>query len=83
MHVVGLLSTATSIQQLHEMVQSAAVVFSSVSSDVKVETHFKNLQTMLLQIGDLKQETVDDDVMDEHLEVYTQYLCICTWSKFV
>ncbi|KAA0706254.1 hypothetical protein E1301_Tti016251 [Triplophysa tibetana] len=47
MHTFGLLTTASIVAELDEMVQSAAVVFSSPSSGARVEKHFKNLQSWM------------------------------------
>lgn len=67
-------SPPQSVKDLDDVVQSAAIVFSSPSTDVNVEKHFHNLQSKLLQIGHLTDETVQDDIMDEDLKVYT--LCL-------
>ncbi len=45
MHVFGLFTTASTLEQLDDMVQSAAVVFGSPASAANVEKHFHNLQT--------------------------------------
>ncbi len=47
MHSFGALTTASSLQELDDMVKSAAVVFSSPCSGQNVEKHFKNLQLWL------------------------------------
>lgn len=52
MHVFGLLTTAKALKDLDEMVESAAVVFSSPSSGENVEKHFNDLQSKLKKIGD-------------------------------
>lgn len=51
MHVFGALTTASTLAELDDMVQSVAVVFSSPSSGANVEKHFKNLQSWLQNIG--------------------------------
>lgn len=47
MHSFGALTTASTLQELDDMLQSAAVVFSSPCSGQNVEKHFKNLQLWL------------------------------------
>lgn len=44
MHVLGLMTQATTLNDLDELVISAAVVFSSSHSESNVEKHFQNLQ---------------------------------------
>ncbi|KAL7370450.1 hypothetical protein ABVT39_000967 [Epinephelus coioides] len=69
MHIFGLFTTASTLEELDEMVQSAAVVFNSPSSAANVEKHFQNLQTWLLrckvQLDDAPQSSViKDDLKD-------------------
>lgn len=47
MHSLGALTTASTLQELDDLVQSVAVVFSSPCSGQNVEKHFKNLQLWL------------------------------------
>nr|XP_019961581.1 PREDICTED: uncharacterized protein LOC109641528 [Paralichthys olivaceus] len=66
MHVFGLLTSASSIGELDEMLLSCTVIFSSPCSSENVEKHSNNIQTMLTTIGD---STVDDSsVVPEDLE---------------
>lgn len=72
MHVFGLLTSASSIAELDEMLLSCTVIFSSPCSSDNVEKHFNNIQTMLTNIGD---STVDDSsIVPEDLEVPTKSL---------
>ena len=72
MHVFGMLTSASSIAELDEMLLSCTVIFSSPCSSENVEKHFNNIQTMLTNIGD---STVDDSsIVPEELEVPTKSL---------
>lgn len=51
MHVCALLTTVSSVEQLDEMVQSAAVVFSSPCTGPNVEKHLHKLQSLMLKNG--------------------------------
>ena len=51
MHVFGLMTQATTLKDMDEVVISAAMVFSSSHSDRNVEKHFQNLQRLLLKAG--------------------------------
>nr|XP_046226495.1 uncharacterized protein LOC124049206 [Scatophagus argus] len=51
MHTFVLFTTASSLAELDEMVESAAVVFASPSSGAIVEKHFNNLQSWLQKKG--------------------------------
>lgn len=51
MHVFGAFTTVSTLEELDDLVQSAAVVFSSPCSGANVEKHFKNLQSWLQKIG--------------------------------
>lgn len=51
MHVFGLMTTASTLQELDKVVESATVVFSSICSDDNAEKHFKNIQLLLRKIG--------------------------------
>ncbi|KAF4116672.1 hypothetical protein G5714_004161 [Onychostoma macrolepis] len=57
MHVLGLLTTASSLVEFDEMLTSCTVVFSSPCSSENVEKHFNNIQTLLTTIG---ESAVDD-----------------------
>ncbi|XP_049330090.1 uncharacterized protein LOC111193479 [Astyanax mexicanus] len=57
MHVFGLFTTASSLRELDDMVESAAVVFSSPYSGPSVEKHFNNLQCWLQNKGFHLDET--------------------------
>ncbi|KAM3616613.1 uncharacterized protein V6R79_020854 [Siganus canaliculatus] len=69
MHIFGLLTTANSMDELDDMVQSAAVVLSSVSSGDNVEKHFNNLQSWLKKIGFQQDETSKSQLGDEDLTI--------------
>lgn len=71
MHVMGLLTTATSLENLDDMVQSLAVVFSSPSSGANVKTHFNNLQLLMLKKG--TEVEIDQQVIAEDLQVNDNY----------
>ena len=51
MHVLGLLTTASTLKDLDDVVESAAVVFGSQWSWKNVEKHFRNLQSWLQKKG--------------------------------
>ncbi|KAL7849581.1 hypothetical protein SRHO_G00212040 [Serrasalmus rhombeus] len=51
MHTFGLLTSASTLAELDEMLLSCTVLFSSPCSSENVEKHFKNLQTMLTAFG--------------------------------
>ncbi|XP_059376303.1 uncharacterized protein LOC132112707 isoform X12 [Carassius carassius] len=57
MHVFGALTTASTLKELDDMVQSATVVFSSPCCGASVEKHFKNLQSWLQKKGTPLDET--------------------------
>ncbi|XP_016405730.1 uncharacterized protein LOC107738494 isoform X1 [Sinocyclocheilus rhinocerous] len=59
MHVFGALTTASTLKELDDMVQSATVVFSSPSCGASVEKHFKNLQSWLQKKGTPLDETTE------------------------
>lgn len=65
MHVSGLLTTASSLQELDDMVRSAAVVFSSPCSGTNVEKHFNNIQSLLtrekFQIEDMGKSKINSE----------------------
>ncbi|KAF0033573.1 hypothetical protein F2P81_013639 [Scophthalmus maximus] len=60
MHIFGLLTTASSLEDLDDMVQSTAVVFSSPSSGVNVEKLLNNLQRWLQIEGSQLDETAKE-----------------------
>lgn len=67
MHIFGLLTSASSLPELDEMIVSCTVLFSSPCSSENVEKHFNNLQTMLTAFG---ASFVDDHcIVAEDLEV--------------
>lgn len=47
MHIIGLLTTADTIEELDAMVESTAVVFSSIKTGTNVKIHFAKLQSWL------------------------------------
>lgn len=71
MHVFGLLTTANSLEDLDDMVESAAVVFSSAFSAANVEKHFNNLQSWLKRTGTQMDETAKSQLSSEDLMVNT------------
>ncbi|KAJ4930319.1 hypothetical protein JOQ06_019323 [Pogonophryne albipinna] len=62
MHVSGLMTQATTMSELDEVVTSAVVVFSSSHSDRNVGKHFKNLQRLLTNSA---QSDLDDSSIVE------------------
>ncbi|XP_034054814.1 uncharacterized protein LOC117534693 [Gymnodraco acuticeps] len=68
MHVFGLLTTVSSLEDLEDMVQSTAVVFSSPSSGANVSKHFNNLQSWLLKKGLQLDDTVISERKPGNLE---------------
>ena len=73
MHTFGLLTSAKSLCDLDDMLESAAVVFSSPSSGANVEKHFANLQSWLKRKGTQIEETVKSEINAEDLKVSTYY----------
>lgn len=71
MHIFGLLTTASSLEDLDDMFQSAAVVFSSPSSGANIEKHFNNLQSWLKKTGTQMDETAKSQLSSEDLTVNT------------
>lgn len=65
MHIFGLFTTASTLEELDDMVQSAAVVFSSPCSAANVEKHLDNIQTWLqrtkTELDDTKSSAIQDD----------------------
>ncbi|KAL7825305.1 hypothetical protein AOLI_G00325120 [Acnodon oligacanthus] len=51
MHAFGLLTSASTLAELDQMLLSCTVLFSSPCSSENVEKHFRNLQTMLTAFG--------------------------------
>lgn len=67
MHVLGLMTQATTLKELDEVVVSATVVFSSPASDENVEKHFQNLQALLTSTA---QPVINDtDITEEDFVV--------------
>lgn len=62
MHVFGLLTQATTLKQLDEVLGSATVVFSSPRSGENVERHFQNIQTLLTAAS---QPVIDESCIAE------------------
>lgn len=74
MHIFGLLTTASSLEDLDDMVESAAVVFSSPSSGANVEKHFNRLQSWLKKTGTPElDETAKSHQSSEDLTVIAIY----------
>ncbi|KAE8291902.1 hypothetical protein D5F01_LYC09263 [Larimichthys crocea] len=57
MHVFGVMTRASTLKELNEVVISANVVFSSSHSGQNVEKHFKNLQMLLTKAGPCAEDT--------------------------
>lgn len=68
MHIFGLLTTASTLEDLDDVVQSAAVVFSSPCSGANVEKHFNNLQSWLQNKGFQLDETANSHINAEALQ---------------
>lgn len=62
MHVFGLMTQATTLKQLDEVLGSATVVFSSPRSGENVEKHFQNIQTLLTAAS---QPVIDESCIAE------------------
>lgn len=58
MHVFGLMTQASTMRELDEIIISATMVFSSSQSGGKVEKHFENLQLLLTKAGPFGGETI-------------------------
>lgn len=67
MHTIGVFTTATSLNDLDDMVKSATVIFDSPSTGKKVEKHFRNLQLWMQKYKDDIDVKVSN--ADENLEV--------------
>ncbi|XP_028991434.2 uncharacterized protein LOC114846544 isoform X3 [Betta splendens] len=63
MHTFGAMAQATTIEELEEIIVSAAVVFSSSHSGKKVEKHFKNLQLIMTQGG--RTDIEDSSIVEQ------------------
>lgn len=79
MHTSGLLTTASTVTDLDEMVQSAAVVFSSPSR-ARLEKHFKNLQPLMQKTGIEVNVTTKSKSNTEDLKVNVPPGCIRTFT---
>lgn len=62
MHVFGLMTQATTLHELDDIVRSTTVVFSSSCSGQEVEKHFQNLQKILTRAG---PPEIDDNRIEE------------------
>ena len=83
MHVFGLLTTATTLEDLDDMVQSAAVVFSSPSSGANVEKHFQNIQSWLQKKGVQLDETAPKSQRNaDDFQVNGNICCVKTFAQF-
>lgn len=51
MHMFGLMTQASTLQEMDEMVISANMVFSSSSSGENIEKHFENPRVLLTKAG--------------------------------
>lgn len=73
MHVIGLLTTADTLKDLDDMVESTAVVFSSPQSGTNVKKHFSKLQS-LLQMHDVTTTEASTACLDaEDIKVNTMF----------
>jgi len=77
MHLLGLMTQATTLEQLDEVVVSAAVVLSSPSSGDNVEKHFHNLQTLLTSSAELVMK--DSNITDEDFDVSYPLVHLKLW----
>lgn len=66
MHVFGLMTQASTLRELDEIIISANMVFSSSNSGEKVEKHFQNLQVLLTKAGPCEE---DESIATEDYEV--------------
>ncbi|CAL8275622.1 unnamed protein product [Arctogadus glacialis] len=71
MHTFGLLTTAKSLCDLGDVLESAAVVYSSLSSGANVQKDFLNLQSWLKNKGIPKEEKVKSEINAEDLKETT------------
>ncbi|KAF3833238.1 hypothetical protein F7725_026903 [Dissostichus mawsoni] len=62
MHVFGLMTQATTLKELDQVVVSATVLLASPCSGENVEKHFKDLQTLLTAVA---QPVIDDSGIAE------------------
>ena len=68
MHTVGLLTPASSLADLDDMLLSCTVLFSSPCSSENVVKHFLNLQAMLTAFG--VSPVNDERIVAEDFEVH-------------
>lgn len=63
MHVFGLMTQATTLHELDDIVRSTTVVFSSLCSGQEVEKHFQNLQQILTRAGppEIDENTIEEE----------------------
>lgn len=85
MHVFGMLTTASSIQELDEVLISCTVIFSSPFSSGNVGKHFENIQHLLTNIGYPSAD--ESSIAPMELEVTTHthaymYKLICMHNFF-
>lgn len=80
MHIFGLFTTASTLEDLDDMVQSAAVVFSSPSNGKNVEKHFNNLQSWLTKKPLQLDETAKSQSVAEDIKVYANSAHIRTFK---
>ena len=62
MHIFGLMTQATTLHELDDIVCSTNVVFSSSCSGEQVDKHFHNLQILLTRAG---PPAIDDRRIEE------------------
>ncbi|KAL7825208.1 hypothetical protein AOLI_G00324150 [Acnodon oligacanthus] len=70
MHAFGLLTSASTLAELDQMLLSCTVLFSSPCSSENVEKHFRNLQTMLTAFG--ASPVNDSSIVAEDFEVLSK-----------
>ncbi|KAM8748584.1 uncharacterized protein AB9X84_013707 [Acanthopagrus schlegelii] len=68
MHVLGLMTQATTLKELEEVVVSATVVFSSPASHENVEKYFQNLQVLLTSTAPPVVKDIDTTEEDSVVE---------------
>lgn len=66
MHIFGIMTQASTMQELDEILISATIVFSSSQSGAKVDAHFENLQQLLTNAGPIRH---DEFIATEDYEV--------------
>lgn len=83
MHVFGLLTSATTLAEMEDILISMAIVFSSPKSGENVEKHFLNLQYKMLNMGISENitEQTDEDLMTEEVGLLRTSMIILSLFK--